>query len=1056
MRKKALHKDALKEITKSSQRFFSILAIVAIGIGFYAGVISASPDMKETVNSYFSEQNLSDIKVLTSLGITREDVDALKSTHGVTDAVGSYSKDMMADMNGSLLVTKVMSRTEGFNVPIIREGRLPTAPNECVVEKVQFQDSPVKIGDKVTLSSEDGSSISDTFVSNEFTVVGLVSSPQYISYSREKTSIGDGELDIFIIVPPESFNLSVFTEAYVKIDSGDSSCFSAEYKDNVENVKKTIENLGTQRSPARLEELKATAMEKWQVGYDEYAKNKNEFDHKIKGAGDTLATAKKELDTGRNAYNTGIENLRQSEISGKLQLQQAYEKLNDGELSYSNLSLISNSISAIKNEYIAGRDPSSMIDAVIQSLTSQLTSLPTDSKEYAALSSQISTLQNLKVYPGNKLDILDPLLSSIVGELSAARTSLDSGWNAYRQSSKTYEKSISDAKSQLDTAKLELDSGEKKYNDGIAQLNTQRIEGENKLNKAKVRLDESKSEIETLAPPIWYVFDRSVYPAYSEFEMNADRVESIAKVFPVFFVLIAMLVCLSAMTRMVEEQRVSMGTLKALGYKNIDIAYKYLIYAGTATILGCAVGLAVGFKLFPTIIYSAYSIMYILPPLITPFRLDIALGATIISLFCTLFATYLAIRTSLVSSSSKLMRPKSPKAGKKILLERWNFFWNHLRFNDKLTLRNLFRYKQRMFMTLIGIAGCTALMLTGFGVRDSITSIVDIQMGDIFRYDLVAASEFDETGESSLMEYLDNNEYIDKSIAMQTASMKAEKNGERTEISLMVPKDSSDFPDFISLRTRVGNDPIELADSGAVITEKIAETMGISIGDTINIEENTFTSRPVKITGICENYTENYLYLTSEYYEDTFKKDLKPNSVFIQLTESGLLNEKDVSLELFKRDDVLAVSSISTLKSSLGDAMKSLNLIVWVLIASAGALAFVVLYNLTTININERSREIATIKVLGFYPGEIYSYVFKENILLTLLGSGLGLYFGIWLTRFVISTAEMSNFMFSRNIAPMSFVFSFVLTILFSFIVNIVMRRKINRIDMVESLKSIE
>ena len=614
------------------------------------------------------------------------------------------------------------------------------------------------------------------------------------------------------------------------------------------------------------------------------------------------------------------------------------------------------------------------------------------------------------------------------------------------------EEKLEEARKELADAEEKLAEGEKEYEDGQKEADQEIADGEKKLADAQEKIDE-------LAVPKWYVTDRSDLPEYTDYGDNADRIRNIGKVFPVMFFLVAALISLTTMTRMVEEQRTQIGTLKALGYGKLDIASKYLNYALLATVGGCVLGVLFGEKAFPYIIIKAYGIMYhhMATSLQLPYEAKFALIASGAALVCTMGATLSACYKELAETPASLMRPPAPKEGKRVLLERVTFLWKRLNFSWKSSVRNLFRYKKRFFMTIFGIGGSMALMLVGFGLRDSIMDIARLQYEEIQHYNaMVIFDEEASAGEVQKVDtYLEESQEIERYSKVVLRQVTTRKKNANLSVYLCVPEESEGFQEDVTFQDRVTEEKYHLDDSGAIISEKTASLTGVEVGDTITLTEDN-RQYQVPVAHICENYLGHYVYMTPDLYEQTFREKPKFQDVLVTFRDADEQQEVKIGQEILAYSGVLSVTYNRSIESQLSNMLSSLDMVMVVLIVSAGLLAFVVLYNLNNINITERQRELATIKVLGFYDGEVSAYVFRENILLTVAGVVVGGILGIFLHRFVIVTAEVDACMFGRNISALSFVFSGVITCAFSAFVNGVMHFKLKKIDMVESLKSVE
>ena len=639
-------------------------------------------------------------------------------------------------------------------------------------------------------------------------------------------------------------------------------------------------------------------------------------------------------------------------------------------------------------------------------------------------------------------------LTSSQAELDENEQKLLDGEKEIREN----EQKLKDAKKDLEDAKKKLSDGKKEYQDG-------KKEADDKIAEAQQKIEDAQKEVDDIETPEWIVTDRNDLPEYSDFGDNAERLKNIGKVFPMIFFLVAALISLTTMTRMVEEQRTQIGTMKALGYGKASIASKYLSYAFLATVGGSIAGVLFGEKVLPFIIIQAYGIMYwnIGDHMQLDYELQYALIASGAAVICTMGATLFSCAKTLAETPASLMRPPAPKEGKRILIERISFIWKHLSFSWKSSMRNLFRYKKRLFMTIFGIAGSMGLMLVGFGLYDSIMDIAILQYDQIQHYDAMVINDEDATDsqEKDLLKFLDGNSEIDHYTRVQLTKMTAPKEKGSVSIYVYVPENTENFKEDVTLRDRKSHEQYELTDDGAVICEKTASLIGVKTGDEITLEKDNRKYK-VKITAVTENYMGHYVYMTPPCYEKTFGEKPEYSSTVYTMKEDAESDLETLGNAILKYPAALSISYTSSTAGQVERMLGSLGAVIWVLIISAGMLAFVVLYNLNNINITERQRELATLKVLGFYDGEVSQYVFRENVLLSFVGILAGAVFGIFLHRYVITTVEVDAVMFGRNIKPISFVYSGLITFGFSMFVNMVMHFKLKKIDMVESLKSVE
>lgn len=655
-------------------------------------------------------------------------------------------------------------------------------------------------------------------------------------------------------------------------------------------------------------------------------------------------------------------------------------------------------------------------------------------------------------------------------ELTDARKELDDGWIEYKDGVEELaeaeiefkdeiakaNKEILDGENDLKEGLEEYYDGEKELAEGEADYIEGKAEAEKELADAWQEIIDAEKEVEDLEIPKWYVLDRNQNMSHVSFIMNSEKVEAVAKVFPGFFYLIAALVALTTMTRMVEEERTQIGTLKALGYTKSTIIFKYLFYCGLASILGSAVGLLIGFKLLPPVIWNAYSTLYHLPEFYSPFNIGIAVVSSGLAILSTMLSTFFACYHVLREKPSILMLPRVPKAGKRIFLENIGFIWSRMSFNHKATARNLFRYKKHFFMTVIGIGGCTALLIAGFGLRDSISDVGNIQYHEIYIYDVLIDLDTKNELDLSIITMLNNKNQTESYMNVFVDKGYGVSHDERLEANIYVAESLEDLNNFITLRERKTKKVIDLDENSLVITEKLSEFLNLSVGDKITLENSDEEASEFIITGITEQYLGNSVYISRKQYEAYFNNDTTPNSILVATPELSLQEQDDIISEILSSDGVLSAEFIAQTKKTFDNLLTSINYIVIVIIIASGALAFIVLYNLTNININERKKELATLKVLGFHNEEVSAYIFRETAILTLIGIIVGLILGDFFHAFIINTIESSSYMFGREVKILSFILSAIITIVFSLIVNAFMSKKLKNIQMVDSMKAVD
>ena len=1042
MKKKALRKDFYMEIRRSMGRFLSIFFIVAIGCAFFSGIRSSEPDMRYSGDAYFDAKNLMDIQVVSTMGLTDDDLAAIENVDGILKAEGGYSADVLCTEGENKIVVHLMSMLPSMNEVQLEEGRLPEKEDECAVDVDYLEEGKLKIGDTITFSSGSDDEITDTFKTDTFTIVGAVSSPCYISFQRGSTTIGNGSVAAFAVVPEDSFSLDVYTEINAQVDGAkDLTAFTDAYDDRIAEVLERVEAIKEERQKARYDEIVDEAAKELEDARAEVADAEQELEDGRAEAEAELADARQQLEDAQEEVDSGkaqIESSREQLESTRAQLTEGQEELDRGEeelnTSIDTLNGQIDELNGAKEQYNA-LAASGRTDAVtIGAMNALYEEIQKGEQAVAQAQAQIEDAK---------------------AELESGQAEINAGWDQVESG----ERELADAETELADAEQEIADGWEEYYEGEAEAEQEIADGEQKIADAKQELADAEQEIQDLEEPEWYVYDRSNLPEYSGYGENADRMRAIGEVFPAIFFLVAALISLTTMTRMVEEQRTQIGTLKALGYERHSIAGKYLGYALLATVTGSLLGVLFGEKVFPYIIINAYGIMFQhMHEIRLPYNLVYGAGAAAAALASTLLATLLACYRELRTQAAELMRPPAPKQGQRVMLERVRFIWKRLNFSWKASVRNLVRYKKRLFMTIFGIGGCMALMLVGFGLKDSIFAIVDIQYGEIQLYDgnIILEEGVTDEERSRIEAELETDRNMAGLTEGMLTSINVGNGRDWYDVYLDVPADLEDFSDFVVFRDRVTDEQYTLDSSGAVLTEKMASELDVDAGDTVTIRDEDRGDLQVKISAVCENYLGHYLYMTPEVYKEVYGEDPEYNSIFYKTADRTTEEAERIGEEALAMPGALSISYTTDMRQQVDNMLSSLDLVIAVLIISAGMLAFVVLYNLNNINITERQRELATLKVLGFYNSEVSMYVYRENILLTFFGALFGIVLGKILHRFIIVTVEVESVMFGRNIDLSSFIYGFALTFLFSLIVNGAMYFKLKKINMVESLKSVE
>lgn len=1073
-------KDIFREIKISLGRFLSILCIVAIGVAFFAGIKASAPDMKNSADTYFDKYNVQDIQVYSTIGLTKKDVAAIKKIKGVKSVQPSFSMDTLSQIDSTQMVIKVISYgiDQKMNKIRVVEGRMPERENECLVEASSATNKlygTFHIGDTIKLQSGTDEALSKSLKHTKYKIVGTCYNPNYLSYEKGSSNIGSGTVNSFIYIQ----NTNVLKDYYTEVDvcvkgAKDLDCYSDEYFDVVDPVLKKIKKISNKQIDARIQSYQSELDEKKQEATDKFKDAENQFN------------------AAQNKIDSGLSEIQ----SNELKLQNSKDQINQGwNEYYANLQLLDN-IPTLQNA-IAQIEES---EKKLPELLSQKEQVENGLQQINAegdLNTKRTLIQNaidfidialkkLENYPDSsdaetiriklneKKELLQGQLSLIdqaiakKAELEAILPQIQSGIEqiqagvAKKAELQSQLNQLLNAKNELNNAYVSLINGQAQYEDGVSKIE----DAKNELNKSIEQLTLSKAEFNIQKHDAlrelsdaqleidkmegkWIVLDRNSHYSYRDYGACADRMDGIAKVFPVFFFLVAALVCMTTMTRMVDEQRNEMGTLKALGYSKLQIASKYIIYALIASILGSILGCSLGMYLFPTVIFNAWNTLYNIDQIKFLFQPGLILLASGSVTGITLLATLYSIYSELIEMPSQLMRPKAAKAGKKILLERITFIWKRLSFLQKVTARNIFRYKKRFFMTIIGIAGCSALLVAGFGINDSISDIVNQQYNVIYHYDATVSAKTSEiTSQIKSLKGV-KDVYEEDHLAVTTKI-------ENKDISTTVHIISNDkkFKDFCTLFN--GNNEFDLDDSSVLISQKMATKLNKKAGDTIKIKDANNKVIKAKIKGVFTNYVGHHIYASESLYK-SWNTNAKTTHIYlIKSKKTTKKFERNLGNKIMNIDGVQSVTFYSSLQKNFKDMIKSISYIVVVLVISAACLAFVVLYNLSNVNISERKREIATIKVLGFTRKEVDAYINRETILLTILGSLIGLGIGIGLHHLIMNLAEMDDIMFGRTINSISYVISFVMTIGFNAIINLFMHKKLNNIQMVESLKAVE
>ncbi len=1082
----------LREVKKTLGRFLAIMSIVALGVGFFAGLRVTQKAMLNACRSYVARSEMYDLRLISTLGLTDDDVAFFGEQDGVISAEGSCFVDFLYDnKNDEQTVLTANSITTELNLLNITEGRMPSAPNECAADALRFDTED--IGTTVKLSSLNDESTLNSFAYTEYTITGLCTSVSYFNIERGTTSLGNGSVSGFIYIPRDGFALDYNMQIFLTLDvTGD--IYSDEYNNAVsartDAVYEQLNSRAELRQRSLYEQIDAqllSAQDELDAAYASYNDEKASAEEQlaeayqqlvdayqliIDGEGQLedseaqLAAAREQYYQALSEYNAGLDEYNAS----KAELDETFAELQ---------SLLDDATAAIIHGINTYGDGDTInlrntLEAYVNDLNALLAELDENDPMYDSVQQLIGSMQDVMdgldgtetvdVLPILRLALLDARLaqgelngfhSRAYAQLDAAKAQLDDAKaqldDAYRQ--------IKHGEAEIESGRAELDDAKEQYAAGMLEFEQSRISAMKQLRSAKRQLDDAQAELDaakdkaySIVPDLrCYTLDRRSNSGYACFESDSGIVSGISKVFPVFFFLVAALVCSSTMTRMVDEQRTLIGTYKALGYSHSRIVMKYIGYAGGAALLGCGIGYFFGLWLFPYAIWAAYGMLYNFGPISYVLDTDLAVLSVSVSLLCSVLTAWIACRNELAQMPAVLMRPKSPKAGKRVLLERIPFIWNRLRFLQKVSIRNIMRYKKRLFMMLLGISGCTALILTGFGIGDCISHLADDQFDEIMLFDYWVSFN-SERSAADIEKFAEQTDGALNDIVYVTYDDYSFGTSSGDKQVYIVATGDSNVTNLVGLYHDGEQVPYP-SDGTAILSNKAASLANISIGDTLTVKISETETRDITISGIFDNHIYNFIYMTDDTYAEIF--NTRP--VYKMAFASCVGDDYYGSAKLVKEaDDVESVLVVQELRDRVSSMMTSMNYVVLLVILCASALALVVIYNLTYINITERAREIATKKVLGFYPKETYSYVFRENVVLTVLGAAIGLPMGTFLLRFVMSEIRIDMVSFNNTALPLSYVYAVVISIALTYIVNLLLRSKINKIDMADSLKSVE
>ena len=1087
MSRNAMRKNLRQSIVKSFGRYLAITLIIALGAGLFVGLLMTKTDMVATGQIFMDQQDMFDLRMISNYGWTDKYVREFSRLEGVADAEGIYYIDLIANREGSdqESVYRFYTIPDSVNRVALRGGRMPQRDDECLADGFRNDDSV--LGTKITVSDSNDPDSLEKVVQKTFTIVGYVSSPLYMDMNRGTTSVGSGSLEDYFYVPKAALESDIYSEIHLRLD-GSHRIYTEEYNDFLDAESDRLKPQAEQLCTERFLDVKEEAEEEYNDGYQEYLDGVKEYEDAKADAEKELADAEQELKDGEEE----LEKNRKKLIDGEKEIKDGREQIEEarGQIESARKEL-DTQYAALKPQYDLVMQNIDGARAAVNSLKAAIDGCQSTIAQNEKKIEQLrQSLPSEGEDPSGELS--EEEINRQITELEAAneqcRSQLEPYQAQYQQASAELEqmnqaiagmKAIQDGYAAVDQGELkmwenetklnnaekkiavgwgewakgrdELEEGWEDYEQAKQDAEKELADAEQELKDAEEELLDARDEIDSMDTPDLTILDRNSNVGYNNLDSSSDIVAGVSRVFPVFFILIAALVCITTMTRMIDEERTQIGTLKALGYTDREIMNKYLIYSGSGAVLGCALGIAAGSTIFPQILWKAYCIMLsIQPNVVLTVNWPLSLAVLVTYTAIMLFVTWWCCHKTLAENPAELIRPKAPEAGKQIFVEKLPF-WKRISFLNKVTIRNIFRYKQRLAMMLIGIGGCTALLLTGFGLRDSISNVAAYQFENVTKYDMSVYFR-EEPSERQQDKFIKAVEH-DASNRMfyHQSSVEVDFDNRVKEVYLLSGGDEmTEFIDF-----HKGETPLSLPGKNQVLLSSgVAENLGIRQGDEVILRNSDLEELHLTVSAIYDNHVYNYAIVSPETITKQWGREPEYQMAFICVKDGADVHALGAAIS--DLSFVMNVAVSEDLAATVGRMMEALDLVVWVIVFCAGLLAVTVLYNLTNININERIREIATIKVLGFNAAETAAYVFKENLALTVVGTLLGLVFGKLLLIFVMSQIKIDMVWFTVLTEPVSYLWSIGLTLLSALVVDLVFYFRLDKINMAEALKSVE
>ena len=1035
-----LVKNTIRKIKKSLGRYLSLLLIVLIGVSFYAGIQQSIPQLRNVQNKYYKQTCLADYQIQSQLGLVDDDIKALNQINQVKQAVGTYSKAVL-DNDKAIMVHSIEKEVNGYR---LLEGREPENKNECLADCQHYQ-----VGEEIVVNETNHEN--DLNV-KKFKVVGTIESPLYSGSDYGSVHIGDGVLYSFIFVDKKCFSYDVYTEIYLILNKNEQQVsYSSSYKSLIQQTNKSIEKIQTKQEKRRYESIYNEANQK-------IIDSENELNSQILKANQEFAQAQEKINKSQIQLQQGQKELNGQKQQALVQIENAKKELNEQKQQITDAH---NTLQEQENQWqeqlplLLGQKESlqqkkNELQNNVDLLYQQLEDDSIDEAQKEQIHIQIEQLQSSILEMQQGIETIDQQVTLTNERLQEAKTQIEEGMIALNEGEKTLSKQEKQTLVQLSKAQKTIDEGWKELEEGQSTLDKNKIEFVNKINEAKNKIQEGKNELTKIDKGQWYLFERDDFVSgYSVLQTQCDKVSIIANIIPLFFIAIVVLMTSNTMARMIVEERGEMGTLSSLGISNQQIVKNYMLYVLSSTSLGSIIGFFIGTIVIPPLVYIC--VPSILPPLEYVFDLGQLILVVVVSCVVMFMVTLVACQKELKHSPATLLRPVPPKNGKTILLERVHFIWKKLSFSWKITMRNIARYKKRVFITMVASASCTFIVLLGFAIKDSIQDVGKKQFQDIFQYEnMVILDNPIHCLDNKLKNIMDNN--VKKPLLVNQSSMTVVDGNHSLSAYVMVPEDIHVFENYFVLTDVSSSKIVSLKDKGVIISRNIAEGFSLDVGDKITFYDEDNHHYTLNISGVVDNYVSCYIYMSPTLYQKTIQDDLTYNTIFGQ----NMGKQKRISQNLLKCEDIISVQFATDLLKKADNGIEGLNNIVVLLVVVASLLDVTVLYNLTSINISERMREISTLKVLGFSDNESNQYIYRETMSVIIVGIILGLILTKPLFNFIIDLLESEQMMFLRQIQLTSYLYATVITLFFAVVMQFVTYFKLKKIDMIESLKSVE